>query len=131
MENDVFTYNADTTIDVTDINHFATVNVDVKKMTLNELPKYESLFAAGADIRADLWNIQEKFLFKSVILHNEDGTISSIVIRPGGRALIPTGLYLNIPKGFEVQIRSRSGLALKNGVHVLNSPGTIDAKIFI
>lgn len=52
---------------------------------------------------------------------------SQIVIAPGGRALIPTGLRMEIPEGFEVQIRPRSGLALKHGVTVLNSPGTIDS----
>ena len=73
-----------------------------------ELPNYETNFSAGMDLRAYL----------------PDGGIS---LRPKQRALIGTGLYFEIPEGFEVQIRPRSGLALKHGVTVLNSPGTIDA----
>jgi dUTP pyrophosphatase len=73
-----------------------------------ELPNYETNSSAGMDLRAYL----------------PDGGIS---LRPKQRALIGTGLYFEIPEGFEVQIRPRSGLALKNGITVLNSPGTIDA----
>ena len=73
-----------------------------------ELPNYETNSSAGMDLRAYL----------------PDGGIS---LRPKQRALIGTGLYFEIPEGFEVQIRPRSGLALKHGVTVLNSPGTIDA----
>ena len=73
-----------------------------------ELPTYETKASAGMDLRAYL----------------PEG---SITLEPKQRVLIGTGLYFEIPKGFEVQIRSRSGLALKHGVTVLNSPGTIDA----
>lgn len=73
----------------------------------NELPAYATTDAAGLDIRA--------FVSETVIL------------KPLERKLIPTGLYLEIPHGYEVQIRPRSGFALKQGVTVLNSPGTIDA----
>src|SRR5210317_717427 len=73
-----------------------------------ELPNYETNSSAGMDLRAYL----------------PDGGIS---LRPKQRALIGTGLYFEIPEGFEVQIRPRSGLALKQGITVLNSPGTIDA----
>jgi len=72
------------------------------------LPKYETISSAGMDIRAFI----------------PEGKIE---IEPQERKLIPTGLCLEIPKGYEVQIRPRSGLALKNGITVLNSPGTIDA----
>ena len=72
------------------------------------LPKYETVSSAGMDIRAFI----------------PEGKIE---IEPQERKLIPTGLCLEIPKGYEVQIRPRSGLALKNGITVLNSPGTIDA----
>jgi dUTP pyrophosphatase len=71
------------------------------------LPVYASEFAAGADIKAC---IKEQ-----------------IVVEPGASALIPTGLRFAIPAGYEIQIRPRSGLALKNQVTVLNTPGTIDA----
>ena len=73
----------------------------------NPLPRYESEQAAGMDIRC---NIAE-----------------SITLQPLERRLIPTGLFLELPIGYEAQIRPRSGLALKRGLTVLNTPGTIDA----
>jgi len=73
-----------------------------------DLPEYETNSSAGMDLRAYL----------------PDGSIS---LDPKQRTLIGTGLFFEIPEGFEVQIRPRSGLALKHGVTVLNSPGTIDA----
>jgi dUTP pyrophosphatase len=74
-----------------------------------ELPKYETAQAAGADLRACLVD-SEPF-----------------IIKPGQRVLIPTGLSFEIEPGYEVQIRPRSGLSLKTGLLVVNSPGTIDA----
>ncbi len=74
-----------------------------------ELPGYETSLSAGADLRAAL---------------SEDAPVT---LKPGERALIPTGLGIAIPPGFEAQVRPRSGLALKHGLTVLNSPGTIDA----
>ena len=73
----------------------------------HSLPSYETLFSAGMDLRANL---------------NE-----SIVLQAGARILVPTGLYISIPQGYEAQIRPRSGLALKKGITLLNTPGTIDA----
>ena len=73
------------------------------------MPKYETALAAGADLRACL---------------NEK---ENLIIKPGERVLIPTGLSFEIEPGFEVQIRPRSGLSLKTGLLVVNSPGTIDA----
>ena len=73
----------------------------------NPLPRYESEMAAGVDLRA--------FLPEPVTL------------KPLERKLIPTGLYIELPQGYEAQIRPRSGLALKRGLTVLNTPGTIDA----
>lgn len=75
------------------------------------LPSYETAGAAGADLRANFSADQR----------------GGIRLAPGGRALVPTGLRLAIPLGFEVQIRPRSGLALKHGITVLNTPGTIDS----
>lgn len=75
------------------------------------LPSYESAGAAGADLRANFPPEQR------------DG----LRLAPGDRALVPTGLRLAIPQGFEVQVRPRSGLALKHGLTVPNSPGTIDS----
>ena len=71
------------------------------------LPAYETAQSAGMDLRAAL---------------EQD-----VVLAPGARALVPTGLYLEIPPGYEAQVRPRSGLALKRGLTVLNAPGTIDA----
>ena len=76
------------------------------------LPAYETGGAAGADIRAN---------FPS------ESRADGVVLAVGKRALIPTGLTLAIPQGFEVQIRPRSGLALKFGIGLVNSPGTIDS----
>lgn len=103
------------------------MKVQVINKSSNPLPQYETPQSAGMDLRADLWSIQEKFLFGSTIIRNMDNTIAWIVINPGGRALIPTELYTAIPAGYEVQVRPRSGLALKSGITVLNTPGTIDA----
>lgn len=72
-----------------------------------DLPVYASSLAAGADVKAHL--------------------TQEIILQPGQRALIPTGLKFAIPEGFEIQVRPRSGLAFKQGITVLNSPGTIDA----
>ena len=103
------------------------MKVQVINKSGNELPKYETPQSAGMDLRADLWSINEKFLYDARVVRREDGTIDHIVIEPGGRALIPTELYTAIPVGYEVQVRPRSGLALKSGITVLNTPGTIDA----
>lgn len=83
------------------------MKVKVINRTSHALPAYETVSSAGMDVRA---NIGE-----------------AIVLAPMSRALIPTGLYLEIPHGYECQVRPRSGLALKKGVSVLNTPGTIDA----
>jgi len=73
------------------------------------LPRYESPGAAGADLRA---NLPDR---------------GSMTLAPGARVLVPTGLRMAIPDGFEVQVRPRSGLALKHGITLTNSPGTIDS----
>ena len=71
------------------------------------LPQYETQASAGVDLRAYVPN--------------------PIVLKPMERALIPTGIYIELPLGVEAQVRSRSGLALKKGISVLNAPGTVDA----
>lgn len=81
--------------------------VKIINRSKNPLPQYETANAAGMDLRAD---IQDE-----------------IVINPLERVLVPTGLYIELPIGFEGQIRPRSGLAAKKGITVLNSPGTIDS----
>jgi dUTP pyrophosphatase len=72
------------------------------------LPAYETPGAAGADVRANIPG-------------------GPIRLAPGARALVPTGIEMEIPRGFEVQVRPRSGLALKHGIALVNSPGTIDS----
>ena len=81
--------------------------VKIINKSKNELPKYETLFSAGMDLRA---NLEEPILLK-----------------PFQRLVVKTGLFISLQQGYEAQIRPRSGLALKKGVTVLNSPGTIDA----
>ena len=103
------------------------MKIQVINKSSNELPKYETPQSAGMDLRADLNNINEKFLFAAYAVRIDNDYIDHIIIKPGGRALIPTELYTAIPKGYEVQIRPRSGLALKSGITVCNTPGTIDA----
>ena len=98
-----------------------TINVPVINNSKNPLPKYETTEAAGMDLRGSLINLSSKFLFNAYI---ESG---KVIIEPRGRALIPTDLHMSIPEGYELQIRPRSGLALKYGITVLNTPGTIDA----
>lgn len=103
------------------------MKVQIVKATTNELPTYGTPESAGCDLRADLWGIVEKFLFNAEVVRTEQGTVDCISIAPGGRALIPTGLHIALPVGYEAQVRPRSGLALKSGITVLNTPGTIDA----
>jgi dUTP pyrophosphatase len=83
------------------------VKINVVNTSSNELPNYATEGAAGMDIRANI--------------------VETITLMPLQRLLIPTGIFMEIPAGFEVQIRPRSGLAFKNGITCLNSPGTIDS----
>jgi dUTP pyrophosphatase len=83
------------------------IDINIQNTSKNPLPAYETEGSAGVDLRANL---------------NE-----GIVLKPLERALIPTGLRIELPLGYEAQVRPRSGLAAKHGITVLNSPGTIDA----
>ena len=83
------------------------VKVSIINRSHHTLPSYSTALSAGMDIRANLE--------------------APITLQPGERRLIPTGLYIALPEGYEAQIRPRSGLAIKHGITVLNSPGTIDA----
>ena len=82
------------------------MKVQIVNNSKHELPKYATKLSAGMDLRA---NIEEP-----------------IVLQPGERRLIPTGIHIGLPQGYEAQVRPRSGLALKHGLTCLNSPGTID-----
>jgi len=86
-----------------------TLTVKIKKLEnfKGEIPKYQSTGASGVDVRAQL--------------------SAPMTLKPGERAMIPTGLSFEVPMGFEIQARPRSGFAAKQGVTVLNTPGTIDA----
>ncbi|MBR5475528.1 MAG: dUTP diphosphatase [Bacteroidaceae bacterium] len=81
--------------------------VEIINRSKHQLPAYETPLSAGMDLRA---NIDEP-----------------IVLQPLQRALVPTGLFMALPEGYEAQVRPRSGLAIKKGITVLNSPGTVDA----
>lgn len=83
------------------------VTVKVINNSNNPLPQYATIDSAGLDLRA---NISEP-----------------IVIKPLERKLIPTGLYISLPKGYEMQVRPRSGMAIKHGITCINTPGTIDS----
>ena len=83
------------------------MKVRIINRSKHDLPGYATMFSAGMDLRANIEN--------------------DIVIEPMERVMVGTGLFVEIPEGYEAQIRSRSGLAIKKGITVLNSPGTIDS----
>ena len=83
------------------------MTIRIINRSANPLPKYETTGSAGMDLRANL--------------------DVPVTLQPLSRALIPTGLFIELPQGYEAQIRARSGLALKRGLTMLNSPGTIDS----
>ena len=83
------------------------MNIPIVNKSRHPLPSYSTPLSAGMDLRASLDN--------------------PVTIAPGERRLIPTGLYIALPQGYEAQIRPRSGLALKKGISLVNTPGTIDA----
>lgn len=83
------------------------MKIKIVNKSKHQLPAYETIASAGMDLRAELE--------------------SPLHIEPLGRILIPTGLFIELPVGYEAQVRPRSGLAFKKGVGVINSPGTIDA----
>ena len=83
------------------------MKVKVINRSKNQLPAYETACAAGMDLRANLEQ--------------------PLVLKPMQRLLVPTGLYIELPQGFEAQIRPRSGLAYKHGISIVNAPGTVDA----
>jgi dUTP pyrophosphatase len=83
------------------------MNIKIINKSNHDLPHYETSASAGMDLRANL--------------------TEAVSLQPLGRAIIPTGLFIELPVGIEAQVRPRSGLAAKKGVTVLNAPGTIDA----
>ena len=83
------------------------MKISIVNQSRHPLPSYSTMLSAGMDLRAHL--------------------DEPVILRPGARTLVPTGLYISLPQGYEAQIRPRSGLALKKGITLLNTPGTIDA----
>lgn len=102
------------------------LNPVVEIVTTNPLPSIASPYSAGYDLQADLWGIKEKFLVNTEISRREDNTIESLIIHPGGHALVPTGIYTAFSGNYRVEIVPRSGLALKFRITITNSPGTIE-----
>jgi dUTP pyrophosphatase len=103
------------------------VEVKVFNKGYQTLPQYESLNSAGFDFKADFStkNFDSDFLGNKKFLFNND-TKELRLLANGGRVLIPTGLHIALPEGYELQVRPRSGLSLKHGISIVNSPGTID-----
>jgi dUTP pyrophosphatase len=97
-------------------------------------PEYATPESSGMDVRAILENIDVTFMFNTIencrIDKDNKTIIKSISIAPGGRCLIPTGLFVIIPEGYEIQVRPKSGKALKRGLSITNSPGTIDSDYY-
>ncbi|OUD35906.1 dUTP diphosphatase [Flavobacterium sp. FPG59] len=83
------------------------MNINIINKSQHDLPSYETIASAGMDLRANITD--------------------SITLKPLGRTIVKTGLFIELPIGYEAQVRPRSGLAAKNGVTVLNAPGTVDA----
>ncbi|RVT79998.1 dUTP diphosphatase [Flavobacterium sufflavum] len=83
------------------------MKINIINKSQHALPSYETIASAGMDLRANL--------------------VESIVLQPLERTIVKTGLFIELPIGYEAQVRPRSGLAFKNGITVLNSPGTVDA----
>ncbi len=83
------------------------MNIQIVNKSKHPLPSYETSFSAGMDLRANL--------------------VKPVILKPMERKLVPTGLFIELPPGYEAQIRPRSGLAVKHGISIVNAPGTIDA----
>lgn len=83
------------------------MKIKIVNSSRHPLPEYATAFAAGLDLRANI--------------------AQPVVLKPLERALVPTGIYIELPMGYEAQIRPRSGLAIKHGIGIVNAPGTIDA----
>ena len=108
------------------------MKVQVINTSKNDLPKYETPQSAGMDIRADFSRVTPENPIKiygdgEIIFKGDLHNITMLRLEPGSRALIPTGLFTKIPEGYEVQLRPRSGLAIKKGLNLINSIGTIDS----
>ena len=108
------------------------MKVQIYNNSHNVNPKYESRQSAGMDIRADFSRISPDNPIKiygdgGIIFAGEGHSLTMLRLEPNSRAIIPTGIYTSIPEGYEIQLRPRSGLAIKKGLNLINCVGTIDA----
>lgn len=105
------------------------VNVKIVNESNNDLPQYETEFSAGFDVRADFSKINyiSDFIGDGITTYSKVKGYKEITLKSGGRVLIPTGLRFAIPDGYELQVRARSGLALKHGITVAQGVGTLDS----
>lgn len=108
------------------------MKVQIYNNSHNANPKYESKQSAGMDIRADFSRISPDNPIKiygdgGIIFAGEGHSLTMLRLEPNSRAIIPTGIYTSIPEGYEIQLRPRSGLAIKKGLNLINCVGTIDA----
>ena len=111
-----------------------TVTIPVINKSNNKLPKYETNGSAGMDIRVDLSKVTPETTLKGygdveVIWAGEGHSVPMVRVGSGARVLLPTGLYSAIPDGWQISFRPRSGLSIKQGVTLINTPSTIDAEI--
>jgi dUTP pyrophosphatase len=98
------------------------MKVQVVNNSNNEFPKYATIGSSAVDLKASILQLDATPIGTGV-----DKIKNEIILLPGGRCIIPTDLFVAIPEGYEIQIRPRSGLAIKDGITCLNTPGTIDA----
>lgn len=107
------------------------IKIQIINKSKNTLPTYSTKYSAGMDVRTDFSNITPEKPIKAFgncqFVFKTDKNNSYLILDPGCRALIPTGLYVAIPEGYEIQVRPRSGLALKEGASLCNAIGTIDS----
>lgn len=108
-----------------------TINVQIYNNSNNSNPEYSNPSDAGADLRADFSRVSPENLVKvwgeGEIVFGSEGRKTLLRLEPMSRAIIPTGIYTSIPEGYEIQLRPRSGLAIKKGLSIINTPGTIDS----
>lgn len=102
------------------------MKVQVINLSKNELPEYATPLSAGMDLRAD-FSRTSKSNPLTIYGDSELENYNKLTLYPGSRVLIPTGLKIALPEGYEARIQPRSGLALKKGISVVNSPGCVDA----
>ncbi|MFA5586362.1 MAG: dUTP diphosphatase [Saccharofermentanales bacterium] len=104
------------------------VKVKVFNNGENDLPNYSTSLSAGFDFRSDFSKIKtiNDLIGNTQFTLTNIGDEKIVTLLPGGRVLIPTNLHIKLPDNYELQVRPRSGLALKNGITIVNSPGTVD-----